>query len=423
MTNVPLPKSFLQFVAASGFTNLADGIALFTWGWLASLVTRDPLLIALLPVFLRIPWFLCAIPAGLITDRVDRRRLILAMDVLRGVVFGFAALAVWMSLPLAEPSSDGASDERLYLMLLMSALLIGTAEVFRDNAAQTILPDIVADNQLEKANGRLWSVELTGNQLAGPAIGSVLIAVSTPLPLAINALLFVLAVFLLTRITGDFRVPDRVENNWRVELKEAFQFLWSQPLLRSLAWITGVWNLLFEMMLIGLILHVQENLNLGAPAFGLILAAGAVGGIIGGWTGDKIVTRFGRTRTAQWSLMASAPIFMIIALAPNAWALAFALLLMDFSGITWNTVSVAYRQRKIPSALLGRVNSMYRLIAWGMMPVGMVLSGLVVRIGETAMPRENALILPFYLAAFASLLLGVVGWKALARGFEQEPDL
>ena len=52
------------------------------------------------------------------------------------------------------------------------------------------------------------------------------------------------------------------------------------------------------------------------------------------------------------------------------------------------------------------------------MPVGMVLSGLVVRIGETAMPRENALILPFYLAAFASLLLGVVGWKALARGFE-----
>ena len=104
-----------------------------------------------------------------------------------------------MSLPLAEPSSDGASDERLYLMLLMSALLIGTAEVFRDNAAQTILPDIVADNQLEKANGRLWSVELTGNQLAGPAIGSVLIAVSTPLPLAINALLFVLAVFLIEK--------------------------------------------------------------------------------------------------------------------------------------------------------------------------------------------------------------------------------
>ena len=149
--------------------------------------------------------------------------------------------------------------------------------------------------------------------------------------------------------------------------------------MRSLAWITGFWNLLFNMVLIALLLHVQENLQAGAQTYGLILASGAVGGILGGLLGDRVVARLGPCRTAQIMLLASIPAFLAMALAPNALVLGVIFAVFEFTGIVWNTVSVSYRQRLIPDNLLGRVNSVYRLLAWGMMPVGLALSGVKTR--------------------------------------------
>lgn len=407
---------FARFVAASGLTNLADGIATVAWAWLASLLTRDPLLIACVAVALRLPWFLFAIPAGVITDRVDRRLLILRMDMLRGAAFGFAAFAIWMSLPLA-PASMELARPGLYIAILVAASLVGIAEVFRDNAAQTMLPALVPQDRLEKANGRLWSVELVGNALLGPALGAFLIAAALPLPFAVGALAYGAAVVLVLAIGGRFKPKITKTRNWRRELSEGFHFLWRAKLLRSLAWITGGWNLLFQMMMIALVLHVQENMGLDARAYGLILAAGAVGGIAGGWWGDSIITKLGPKRAAQWMLLASFPTFLGIAYAPGPIALAAMLATFEFTGLVWNTVSVSYRQRKIPDALLGRVNSLYRLMAWGMMPVGLLLSGLIVRVADGNMPRDLALTMPFLVAAFGALILAIAGWRALDRGF------
>ena len=412
MTTTP----FARFVAASGLTNLADGIATVAWAWLASLLTRDPLFIALVAVALRLPWFLFAIPAGVITDRVDRRLLILRMDMLRGVAFAFAAVAIWTAVPLAPPTT-ALTQPGLYIAILSAATIVGIAEVFRDNAAQTMLPALVPQDRLEKANGRLWSVELVGNALLGPALGAFLIAAALPLPFAVGALAYVAAVFLVLGIAGQFQPAPTQTRNWRRELKEGFQFLWGAQLLRSLAWITGVWNLLFQMVMIALVLHVQENLGLDARAYGLILAAGALGGIAGGWWGDAIITRLGPKRTAQWMLLASFPAFLGIAYAPGPIALAVVLAAFEFTGLVWNTVSVSYRQRKIPDALLGRVNSLYRLLAWGMMPVGLLLSGLIVRIAEGNLARDAALTAPFLTAAVGALMLALAGWRALDMGF------
>ncbi|MGJ8617026.1 MAG: MFS transporter [Sulfitobacter sp.] len=411
-----LPTPFARFVAASGLTNLADGIATVAWAWLASLLTRDPLLIALVAVALRLPWFLFAIPAGVITDRVDRRLLILRMDILRGVAFAFAAIAIWLALPLGTPTM-ALTQPTLYVAILAAATLVGIAEVFRDNAAQTMLPALVPQADLEKANGRLWSVELVGNALLGPALGAFLIAAALPLPFAVGALAYLMAVVLVLAIKGQFQAAPTQTRNWRRELREGFQFLWNAKLLRSLAWITGVWNLLFQMVMIALVLHVQENLGLDARAYGLILAAGALGGIAGGWWGDAIITRLGPKRAAQWMLLASFPTFLGIAYAPGPVALAIVLAAFEFTGLVWNTVSVSYRQRIIPDALLGRVNSLYRLLAWGMMPIGLLLSGLIVRIADGSMARETALTAPFIVAALGALALAVAGWRALDRGF------
>jgi len=408
---------FTRFVAASGLTNLADGVATVAWAWLASLLTRDPLLVAVVPVALRLPWFVFAIPAGLVADRVDRRRLILGMDALRALAFLAAAAALWAALPLAPAPAKGVSDPGLFALILGAALAVGLAEVFRDNAAQTMLPALVPHDRLERANGRLWSVELAGNALIGPALGAMLIALALPLPFLANAAAYALAIALVARLTGSFRPEPTGPRDWRRELREGFAFLAGAPLLRSLAFITGFWNLLFQMVMIALVLHVQENLGLGAPAYGMILAAGAVGGIAGGLCSEPIIARLGPMRTAQVMLACTAPSFLAIALAPGALTLAVVLAVFEFTGLVWNTVSVSYRQRMIPDRLLGRVNSLYRLLAWGMMPVGLIASGLIVRAAGTVMPREAALAMPFLVAALGAAALGMIGWRALGRGF------
>ena len=149
----------------------------------------------------------------------------------------------------------------------------------------------------------------------------------------------------------------------------------------------------------------------------MTLAGGAVGGIAGSLAGEGIARRLGAARTMQWMLAASGPCFLAMAVAPGAWTLGLCLAVMEFTGFVWNVVSVSTRQRLIPDALLGRVNSLYRLLAWGMMPVGLVLSGLVVSLGEAFMSRGTALVLPFWVAGLGSVLVAALVWAAIARGF------
>ncbi|MEM7256560.1 MAG: MFS transporter, partial [Pseudomonadota bacterium] len=286
------------------------------WAWIASLLSRDPILIALMPVALRLPWFVFALPAGVLTDRMDRRQLIMLMDVCRASVFALAACVVWGALPLDPPATHGTSNPGLYLSLLVFAFIAGSAEVFRDNAAQTMLPALVSRHQLERANGRLWSVELIGNSLLGPALGAFLIAAILWLPFLFNAIAFAVASFLLFSIGGRFTPAKREVPDWRGELHEGISFLRSQSLLKLLAVITGLWNLLHQIVLIALVLYVQENLQLGVRGYGLILAAGALGGIAGGMLGDKVVRWMGQAGAAQWMLVASAVAFMVIPFAP-----------------------------------------------------------------------------------------------------------
>jgi hypothetical protein len=405
-----------RFIGASGLTNLGDGIALVAWAWTASLITRDPLLIALVAVLLRLPWAIVSLPAGVITDRVDRRNLILGMDVLRAVAFLGVAIMLWFAYPFEAAPERGVSSIVAYFTLLLAAAIVGTAEVFRDNAAQTMIPGLVPDHRLEATNGRLWSVELVGNSLLGPALGAMLVAIALPLPFALNAVAYGVAALLVLSISGSFRANGHHRADWRQEMKEGIAFLRTSPLLKTLAWLTGFWNLFFQMVMIALVLHVQENLGLSAQAYGLILAAGAVGGIIGGLVAEHVVRAIGQARAAQWMLFSSVPTFAVIAVAPGQVSLGLTLAVFEFCGLVWNTISVSTRQRTIPDHLLGRVNSTFRLLAWGMMPIGLLLSGIIVRMLDGPLTRGAALTAPFWVAAAGVLIVSLFGWRPLGLG-------
>lgn len=407
---------FQRFLLSGALANLADGVATLAWVWVATFMTRDAGLIALVPIALRLPWALFAIPAGLVADRVDRRRLVMAMDVVRALTFLVAAIGLYSAGALPPAPQTGVVSVPLFALLCAAALTVGVAEVFRDNAAQTLLPALVPDAGLERANGRLWTIEAITNQLLGPAFGAFLLGFSLGFPFAANALAYTGAAVLMVPLRGNFRPAVTEQQQWRAALATAFRFLRGQPLLILMAVITGVWNLSFAIVSFALVLHAQENLGLSAQAYGFVLGGMAAGGMLAGLIGDRIITRVGGRRVMMSALLSSSIIMLGFPLMPNGWALAFCFFAFELGGITWNIVSVSLRQRLIPDDLRGRVNSLYRLLSWGSIPVGTALAGWLITASEPAFGRSVALTVPLWVAGLGQMLICLVVLRPLSTG-------
>ena len=404
MTTLTRNRNYIRLIGASGATNLADGIASVAFPWLATLLTRDPVLIALVAFAGRLPWLLFAVPAGVITDRTDRRRLIVQADCFR-LLLALGVVGLILTLP-----SSGAPDRAMPYVFAISTLafLLGSAEVLRDNAAQTLMPSVVDQADLETANGQLWSVETVLGQFIGPPLAGVLIAFALPAPFVMNAVAFGLAALMVWFVVLPPRLaPPR--RAWRTETREGLRWLWERPILRRLALSLGVINGLYTLALVVLVLLAQERLGLSASGYGILLAVGAGGGVLGGVLCPRIVARIGAQNSLTLALGAFPLPFLIIALSGSAWLTAAALFFEAFAAVLWNVVTVSYRQRAIPDELLGRVNSVYRFFGWGTMSLGALFGGSLVSFGELLMPRDAALALPFFIAAAGTGLLFLWG--------------
>jgi len=408
--NIVLGLNYWKLWVASVGSNLGDGVAGIAYPWLASAITRDPILIALIAVAQRLPWLIFSLPAGVITDRVDRRKAMVWMDALRAgltLVVAFSVLGATAGLPTVEEIAQGvpiSTNQLLYWLLVGSAFLLGMAEVLRDNASQTILPAIVKPEALEKANGQMWGAEMVMNSFIGPLLGSLLVAVAFALPFFFDAATFALAALLVFLITGDFRSrgvgqgpPEKVA--WRSEIAEGFGWLWHHDLLRPMAIILGVMNGVAAMSFATLVLFAQEVLEVDAFVFAILGTGGAIGGILGSVLAPRISARLGSGTSLYVTLIGGGVTSLVVGLATH-WIVAWAMFTaFTFTAVLWNVITVSLRQTIIPDHLLGRVNSVYRFFAWGMMPIGMFLGGLLVSGAESVMSREMALRLPWIVGA------------------------
>ncbi|SMX46331.1 MFS transporter [Actibacterium lipolyticum] len=395
-------RNFRLLFSASAVSNLGDGISALAFPWLATLITHDPLLIAMVAAATRLPWLLFAIPAGVLTDRTDRRRLMLQADIARtALTCGVVALVLAAPpLPL-----NAAPTTAIWLISLLSlaAFLLGTAEVIRDNAAQTVLPSVVHADDLERANGQLWSIEQIMGQFIGPPLAGILIALAAPIPFTFNALCFALAAACLWTVTLLPRPTAKLPDGIFAQMHEGIIWLFNTPLILKLAVMLGALNMTAVMCLTVLVLFSQEVLGLSAAGHGLLLTAGAAGGVAGGMIGPLIAARLGGQTTVRLSLLLFPLPYALIFLAPNPALVAVALFVETFAGMTWNVVTVSLRQRMIPDALLGRVNSVYRFFGWGVMPIGAMLGGALVTLAEPSLGREAALRLPYALASLSMI--------------------
>lgn len=404
MARPRLGAGYWKLWTASVGTNLGDGLALIAFPWLASLITRDGFKLGLVGLAARLPWLVVSLPAGVVTDRLDRRQVMVAADLARMAVMAtVAALVVAYSDRLGDP----APENLLLGGLLLAVFALGCAEVLRDNAAQTILPAIVEPAQLERANGRLWGAEMVMNSFVGPPLAGVLIGLGLALPFLAHALALGMAAVLMMSLTGSFR-PERGEGRgFGTDLSEGVAWLWSHHLLRPLAITLGIINGLSAAAFATFVFFAQEILGLAAASFGLLMTGGAVGGAVGAVTAARVVAGIGKGPALFVTLLGSAATFALVGLTSSGLLVWVLLLVGTFLAMLWNVVTVSLRQRIIPDRILGRVNSVYRFFGWGMMSVGALAGGAVVSLTEPALGRPAALRLPFLAAAALYLLTWV----------------
>jgi MFS family permease len=360
---------------------LGDGVTLVAGPLLAASLTRDPLLVGGLTFAQRVPWLLFPLISGALVDRLDRRRVMGYSDAARTALIGALGVAVllgWANLPL------------MYGIFF----LMGTLETLFDNASQAIIPAVVSRDRLERANSRLYAAEIVSNELAGPPLGGFLFGVAVAVPFLLDAGTFAAAAALILALRGQFR-PERPEGapptTLVAEIGEGMRWLWNHRLIRTLAIMLGVFNLTFAATEAIFVLFAQDVLGLGSFGYGVLLTSGAVGGLIGSLTADKIVAWFGSGGALQAAVLISAVVLAVVALSESAVVVWAVFLLVGITVVVWNVITVSFRQAVVPEDIFGRVNSVYRLLGWGGISVGALLGGILARsFGLTA---------PFWFAA------------------------
>lgn len=392
-------RNYRLLFAAGALANLGDGLIVLALPWLATLMTRDPVAIAAVAAATRLPWLLFAVPAGVVIDRTDRRKLIARADMLRaGIVMAIMILA------LSEPTPA------MVWALVALAFLLGSAEVLRDNAAQTILPAIVAPGDLEAANGQMWSAEQLTGQFIGPPLAGLLIGVGAAVPFGADAAMLVLAAGLVWLIT----LPPQlriVSPFWQALMEGVSWMRRDAPLLR-LAVLLGLVNFLYMTATTMIVLFSQDVLGLSAAEYGMLLSIGAIGAVAGSLGSPVVVDRIGIQASLFVSLAVWGLAYIAIGLTSSPVVVAVAMFSLMAASMLWNVITVSWRQRRIPPELLGRVNSIYRFFGWGSMPLGAFAGGIVVSLMEDEAGREAALRAPFLLAAAGS---GVLLFYAILR--------
>ncbi|MGB2572162.1 MFS transporter [Micromonospora citrea] len=398
MTGERLDGRFARLWAASTLSALGSGMATVAAPLYVAARTDDPLVVSVAAGVAWLPWLLFALPGGVLADRVDRRRLMVVIDVVR--VLALAVLAGAML-------TGRAGVPLLYAVLF----LLNSGEIVFRAASQAMLPAVVPRARLERANGWLGGgTTLANGMLAGP-LGGFLFVVAESIPFAVNAGTYALSAVLVALVAGSYRgVADAdrpATRSVRAEIVEGFRFLAGQRLLRTMAVLIGLLNLTLTAAMAVLVLLATDRLGLDSVGYGLLFTCMSVGGLLGASVGDRLVARVSATWTVRVGLLVEAGLHLALAASTSAWLIGAALFAFGVHGALWGIVFSSLRQRLTPSALQGRVSATTLFVAAGGNCAGALLGGVVAgAFGLTA---------PYWVGFVVAVAVSAATWRVFDR--------
>ena len=364
-TPARLGRDYWRLWWANAISSTGDGAFVAALPLLAVTITRDPRLVSVVTAATYLPWLLLSLPAGAVVDRYDRATLMWRAQTVQAAVVTIIAILIVMHQADIE-------------VLAAGGLLLGSAEVIFSNAAQAVLPALVPPELLPKANGSQQVSLTVGESFLGPPAGSLLFAAAAVLPFGLDAASFAGSAALLARLPRTGHAPkDAKHPRIRAQIAEGLRWLARHRLLRVVAVLLGIYNFANQMGQAVLVLLATQTLHVSTRGYGLLLAASAVGSVVGGLVNPILTRRMGMLPSLVLPALVDAAAFVGIGLAPGPLVVAALLAAQGFSVAMWNVVTVSLRQRVVPGHLLGRVNSVYRMLGWGLMPLGALAGGFV----------------------------------------------
>jgi MFS family permease len=364
-TRPRLGRDYWRLWWANAVSSTGDGAFVAALPLLAVTITRDPRLVSVVTAATYLPWMVLSLPAGALVDRYDRATLMWRAQAVQAAVVVVVTVLV-------------IAREANIAVLGVAGLFLGCAEVIFSNAAQSVLPDLVPPELLPKANGSQQISLTVGESFLGPPVGSLLFAAAAALPFGLDAASFAGSAALLARLPKRQRAArDAASPGIKAQIAEGLRWLVRHRLLRVVAVLLGVFNFANQMGQAILVLLATVTLHVSTAGYGLLLASSAIGSVIGGLLNPVLTRRLGLLASLIIGGAVISAVFVGVGLAPDPVVAAVLLAAQGFAVTMWNIVTVSLRQQIVPSALLGRVNSVYRMLGWGLMPVGALAGGFV----------------------------------------------
>jgi predicted MFS family arabinose efflux permease len=358
-------RKIVPLLISTGISVTGDGAFLAAAPLLAAAVTTNPVAVSTVTAGFYVPWIVVGLPTGVIVDRLPRRRVMIIADLARACVL--APLVVLVLTRLVSVP-----------VIVLAVLCIGVAQCFFDSAAQSVIPEIVGRDKdvLAHVNGRFWSLDAVGRSLLGPPLGSACFALARAVPFVADAATFLASAALVRRLP-QVPVDDRPRESLKMAIGLGVRHITSTPDLGALALSTGAANFAFNASMAIFVLYAREILHVPLAAYGLLIAAGAVGGVLAGWRARALNRHLSFRQSMAISSLAQAAAWAGTAITGNVWVAAS---LFTVAGATTSLANVALgsaRQNLTPDYLLGRVTATYRFVAVGAAGIGAIVGGVV----------------------------------------------
>jgi MFS family permease len=354
-------RDFLLLWTGQVVSTVGMRVSALAYPLLVLYLTDSPLLAGLVASAQSIPFLLLYLPAGVLVDRWDRRRVMLIADGCRAVLLASIALAL-------------ALRQLAYAQIIVVVFLDGSCFVFFQLAESAALPHLVPKQQLPTALAQIQAREL-GAELAGQPLGGALFALSHLLPFAADAISYVLSFVTLLFLRPGLQTPaDKTPIRLFAEVREGLAWLWRQPIMRVMVGLIGATNLVLSALPLVVIVRARQ-LGAGPFLIGALLAfAGAAaiaGAVIAPWLQRHLPARI----LILGSLWIWSAATLLLVLMPTPLALGAAAGAPMMVVPAFNVVLGSYRYALAPDRLQARTMSSARLVAWGTIPLATLIAG------------------------------------------------
>ena len=320
-----------------------------------------------------IPFGLFALPAGVLLDRRRKLPIMLASESIQGITLASIAVAYWFGV---------LSIHWMYC----TAFVLGTCSVIGGGADQIFLTFLIGREALIEAQSKMAATD-SASRLIAPGVAGLLIQwLTAPFAVLLNAFGFAISVFNLSRVTVRDPLPAPSDKHPLRDIRDGLAFIWSQPLLRALAWGAGCWHLLFYGYAALGILFATRELGMTPGTLGAAQMLGGIGVFAASQLLKPLNRRFGAGITILIGTASTTLGFVAMPLIPPALfgshfasAVAYAGLafFFDCGVMLFFMPYLALRQKVTPDEFLGRMISTMRFLTVATAPLGALAAGYI----------------------------------------------